>query len=186
MDQHDERRGRELVDWIDAHLGVRCARCSLELCAHELLFATALGFRREPLCSRCAASETGASDLGTLRAHLRGHFERRACYRFAWKHADELEPRCALREVPAGGPPARAGTLRAELPHETWDAGELGCGELVLDLRLRMRALGAGEILELIARDPGAPEDLPAWCRMTGHELVDARPPRFLLRRRSD
>ncbi|MCC7012335.1 MAG: sulfurtransferase TusA family protein [Planctomycetes bacterium] len=76
--------------------------------------------------------------------------------------------------------------MRAELPHETWDAGELGCGELVLDLRLRMRALGAGEILELIARDPGAPEDLPAWCRMTGHELVDARPPRFLLRRRSD
>ncbi|MBK7875403.1 MAG: sulfurtransferase TusA family protein [Planctomycetes bacterium] len=73
-----------------------------------------------------------------------------------------------------------------EPAHETWDAGDLGCGELVLELRVRMRALKAGEVLELVARDPGASEDLPAWCRMTGHELLHARAPRFLLRRRRD
>jgi tRNA 2-thiouridine synthesizing protein A len=52
-----------------------------------------------------------------------------------------------------------------------WDAGDLGCGDLVLQLRQRLRAM-PGRVLKVIALDPGAPEDLPAWCRMTGNELV--------------
>ena len=56
--------------------------------------------------------------------------------------------------------------------HATWDAGDLGCGELVLELRTRLGGLRPGEVFRLIARDPGAPQDLPAWCRMTGHTLV--------------
>ena len=47
---------------------------------------------------------------------------------------------------------------------EDWDAGEMGCGDLVLALRLPMDRLGARATLKLIARDPGAKEDLPAWC----------------------
>jgi tRNA 2-thiouridine synthesizing protein A len=31
-------------------------------------------------------------------------------------------------------------------------------------------------VLKLIARGPGAPADLPAYCRMTGHKLVHADP----------
>lgn len=53
---------------------------------------------------------------------------------------------------------------------ETWDAGDLSCGELVLALRTRLLAM-PGRTLKLIATDPGAPVDLPAYCRMTGHEL---------------
>ncbi|HEX7126085.1 MAG TPA: sulfurtransferase TusA family protein [Thermodesulfobacteriota bacterium] len=56
-----------------------------------------------------------------------------------------------------------------------WDAGDLGCGELVLELRRRLRAM-PGRVLAVVARDPGAPADLPAWCRMTGHELVRQDP----------
>jgi tRNA 2-thiouridine synthesizing protein A len=52
-----------------------------------------------------------------------------------------------------------------------WDAGDLGCGDLVLRLRQRLRAM-PGRVLKVIALDPGAPEDLPAWCRVTGNELV--------------
>jgi tRNA 2-thiouridine synthesizing protein A len=69
-------------------------------------------------------------------------------------------------------------------PDQTWDAGEMGCGDLVLELRARVTALRPGEILELVARDPGAPADLPAWCRMTGHTLLSARPPVYLIRRK--
>lgn len=65
-----------------------------------------------------------------------------------------------------------------------WDAGEMGCGELVLELRLRLADLAPGEVFSLVARDSGAREDLPAWCRMTGHELVRAQPPRYWIRRR--
>ena len=46
----------------------------------------------------------------------------------------------------------------------------------MLELRLRMRQLASGQVLRLIARDPGAPADIPAWCRMTGHTLLHTDP----------
>jgi len=44
--------------------------------------------------------------------------------------------------------------------------------------------LEPGEILRLIARDPGAPADVPAWCRLTGHALVVEQHPVYLIRRK--
>jgi tRNA 2-thiouridine synthesizing protein A len=67
-----------------------------------------------------------------------------------------------------------------------WDAGEMGCGELLMLLSPRMKALRPGEILRLVARDPGAIEDMPAWCRLTGHELVSAKHPEYLIRRKEN
>ncbi len=52
-----------------------------------------------------------------------------------------------------------------------WDAGHLGCGDLVLALRLRVRA-APGQVFKVTALDAGAPADIPAWCRMTGNVLV--------------
>lgn len=54
---------------------------------------------------------------------------------------------------------------------ETWDAGQLGCGELVVLLRMRLKRM-PGQTLRVIAQDPGAEEDLPAWCRLTRNRLV--------------
>ena len=67
-----------------------------------------------------------------------------------------------------------------------WDAGELGCGELVLELRFRLSALHEGELFQLIALDPGAPADIPAWCRLTGHTLVATEHPVYLIQRKED
>ena len=72
-------------------------------------------------------------------------------------------------------------------PHDQslseWDAGMMGCGELILELKLRLARLPPGVTLTLIARDPGVPEDLPAWCRMTGNRLVRTDPPEFVIER---
>jgi tRNA 2-thiouridine synthesizing protein A len=65
---------------------------------------------------------------------------------------------------------------------DAWDAGDMGCGELVFLLAQRMRALGPGKLLTLTATDLGAPHDIPAWCRLTGNTLVAANPPRYLIR----
>jgi tRNA 2-thiouridine synthesizing protein A len=65
-----------------------------------------------------------------------------------------------------------------------WNAGDLGCGELVLELRGRMQALAPNGVLRLVATDPGAPADIPAWCRMTGHVLIGEHPPVYLIRRK--
>jgi tRNA 2-thiouridine synthesizing protein A len=67
-----------------------------------------------------------------------------------------------------------------------WNAGELGCGELVLELRRRLEAMAPGQVLKLTALDPGAPADLPAWCRMTGHTLVNRQHPVYLIRRKEN
>ena len=64
------------------------------------------------------------------------------------------------------------------------DVGDTLCGELALMLRAELRKLQPGQVLEVVARDPAAPQDIPAWCELTGHELVRAEPPRFWIRRR--
>jgi tRNA 2-thiouridine synthesizing protein A len=65
-----------------------------------------------------------------------------------------------------------------------WDAGDLACGVLLLRLRGRMEAMRPGQVLRLVAQDLGAAEDMPAWCRLTGHTLLSAAPPVYLIRRK--
>ena len=69
-------------------------------------------------------------------------------------------------------------------PYVHWDAGDLGCGDLVLELMIRMKGMAPGNVLRLVALDPGAPADIPAWCRMTGHMLLEETPPVYLIRRK--
>ena len=69
---------------------------------------------------------------------------------------------------------------------DEWDAGHLGCGELILELRFRLDTMKPGQIMKLTAHDPGAPADIPAWCRMTGHALVGEQPPVYLIQRKED
>ena len=75
--------------------------------------------------------------------------------------------------------------MAANIPADAeWDAGDIGCGELVLQLRFRLQAMAPGGVLRLTARDPGGREDLPAWCRMTGHTLLRAEHPLYWIKRR--
>jgi len=63
------------------------------------------------------------------------------------------------------------------LPALVVDGGDRGCGDLLLTLVRRVRGLPPGSVVRLITADPadpGAPADLPAWCRLTGHELLCA------------
>jgi tRNA 2-thiouridine synthesizing protein A len=69
---------------------------------------------------------------------------------------------------------------------EEFDAGAMGCGELVLKLKVRISPLQPGQILHLIALDPGAVEDIPAWCRMTQHRMVSAQHPHYWIERKAN
>ena len=71
-------------------------------------------------------------------------------------------------------------------PAREFDAGDKGCGEIAMELRMAMLALSPRAVLKLIARDAGAPEDVPAWCRMTRHQLLRAEPPVYWIQRRED
>jgi tRNA 2-thiouridine synthesizing protein A len=60
----------------------------------------------------------------------------------------------------------------------------MGCGDLVLELRTRLKAMKAKEILKVQARDLGAPEDIPSWCTMTGHHLLQQEHPYYWIQRK--
>jgi len=68
---------------------------------------------------------------------------------------------------------------------DVWDAGDMGCGELLILLRKRLRDMPGGT-LKLIASDTGAIEDIPAYCRITGHELRHAAHPAYWIRARTN
>jgi tRNA 2-thiouridine synthesizing protein A len=72
------------------------------------------------------------------------------------------------------------------LHHDAWDAGDLACGPMLLALKGRLERLAPGQVFELVTRDEGAPVDVPAWCRLTGHRLINATHPYYHLERRKD
>lgn len=65
-----------------------------------------------------------------------------------------------------------------------WDAGDIGCGHLITGLRRELDQVAPGELLHVVAVNSGAPVDIPAWCRMTGHLLVSARHPDYVLHKK--
>lgn len=69
---------------------------------------------------------------------------------------------------------------------DEWDAGYMGCGEVIILLRKRMQSLKPGEVFKLTSQDMGAPEDLPAWCRMTGRRLLHAGHPHYWIEQKGD
>ena len=54
------------------------------------------------------------------------------------------------------------------------DARGLLCPIPVIRTQNRIQQLSPGEQLRVIASDPGALHDIPAWCRVHGHEILDA------------
>lgn len=55
----------------------------------------------------------------------------------------------------------------------SFDGGDLDCGNgLLLLIRKHIDPLEAGDLLEIRSTEISVPEDLPAWCRLTGNELV--------------
>ena len=64
---------------------------------------------------------------------------------------------------------------------QRWDAGDIGCGPFIVGVKRRLGEMQAGERLEVTTLNAGAPSDLPAWCRMTGHTLVAAHRPIYII-----
>ena len=66
-----------------------------------------------------------------------------------------------------------------------FDAGSQGCGDGPLDkIAATLRKMDSGQTLEVRATDPSVAVDLPAWCRMVGHTLIEQRDDRYVIRRK--
>lgn len=57
-----------------------------------------------------------------------------------------------------------------------YDAGDLGCGGgLPQEFRRQIDAIPIGSVLEVVARDPSAKEDLPSLARLLGHRVLSVK-----------
>lgn len=184
-----------LVAELDRWTGQGCRRCGVSLCGHFVLCSVVLGLKDCPRCPTCLALGL-RQPLPELLLRLTEYVQRRECYRTAWTEA------CDREGVARTPHPECLGVIQDQERHnlvedscmdaretpadEEWDAGTLGCGDLVLQLRHRLRSMAPGQVLRLTAYDPGAAEDLPSWCRMTGHSLIRAVPPVFWIQRKEN
>ena len=55
------------------------------------------------------------------------------------------------------------------------DARRLFCPMPVIRTQDRVAELQPGDTLEIVSTDPGALNDIPAWCRINGHKVLETR-----------
>jgi tRNA 2-thiouridine synthesizing protein A len=67
------------------------------------------------------------------------------------------------------------------------DLKGLSCPMPIVKTALAMKELATGDVVEVLATDPGSVPDFEAWCRATRNELVERSEEagvfRFLLRK---
>ena len=54
----------------------------------------------------------------------------------------------------------------------TLDCVGLYCPMPVVQAAQKLKGMAPGQVLEIIADDPGAKSDIPAWCQATGNEFL--------------
>lgn len=88
----------------------------------------------------------------------------------------------------ARDPAPPSGTASAGSPaevHALLDGGSAGCEEgLATMVRESLASLVPGQVLEIRSTNPGVREDLPAWCRASGHEYLGSKGTRYFVRKR--
>lgn len=199
MEDAESNQPVKLLTEMESLRGRPCTACARMICGHEAVISIVLGFKNATRCLPCFAAAL-KDEIGALRARLVQHIRHRDCYLHGWLMASAQEgfgtamhPPCLFppdgqADITARGEGSTMPNRRSDIPtaDAEWDAGDMGCGDLVLELRLRLKAMAPGRVLKVTARDPGAPADLPAWCGMTGHLLLKAQHPEYWIRRRED
>jgi TusA-related sulfurtransferase len=124
-----------------------------------------------------APQQSSAANFGTLGINFRAHKPRTDAAPGGHPAKDLATLICEVH--PMDQPTSRLGA------DAFYDAGDTGCAYGPLDDIARMiRQLSSGQTLEVRATDPSVAVDLPAWCRLTGHQLVTQQEDRYLLRRK--
>jgi tRNA 2-thiouridine synthesizing protein A len=58
---------------------------------------------------------------------------------------------------------------------ETLNARRLLCPLPVIRTQDKVKLLQPGDQLEVFCTDPGVMQDIPAWCRINGHKVLETR-----------
>ena len=61
------------------------------------------------------------------------------------------------------------------MSNHTLDAKRMLCPMPVIRTQDKIKTLSAGDVLEVVCTDPGALQDVPAWCRINGHKVLETK-----------
>lgn len=61
------------------------------------------------------------------------------------------------------------------MSHYFLDVRRLLCPLPVIRVQDKIKTLISGDTLEVVCTDPGVLQDIPAWCRVHGHEVISCR-----------
>lgn len=61
------------------------------------------------------------------------------------------------------------------MSRETLNARRLLCPLPVIRTQDRVKSMQAGDQLEVVCTDPGVMQDIPAWSRINGHKILEAK-----------
>jgi len=64
---------------------------------------------------------------------------------------------------------------------DEFDGGEETCGRVIINLYAYLKSIEPGSRILLISKDPAAPVEFPAWCRMTRNPLIEKAHPFYLI-----
>ncbi|MFY9115727.1 MAG: FAD-dependent oxidoreductase [Bacteroidales bacterium] len=90
-----------------------------------------------------------------------------------------LQPAFSVAYKDTGEPVVQAESVRAVSPASiqvntiTVNAVGMQCPGPILKIKQNIDAIKPGERVEIHASDPGFERDVQAWCRTTGHELIE-------------
>lgn len=100
--------------------------------------------------------------------NLNGGF-RTWCWYRTEKTGEVTPPCCRGNTCASSDPPAPADEVLL-------DVCGLQCPGPISKVKQAMDGLREGEVLRVVASDPGFAADIPAWCRRTGNTLLDVKP----------
>ncbi len=53
------------------------------------------------------------------------------------------------------------------------NAKRLLCPLPVIRTQDKVKTMDPGDVLEVVCTDPGVMQDIPAWCRINGHKVLE-------------
>lgn len=54
-------------------------------------------------------------------------------------------------------------------------ASGMACVTLTPNIKLAISSMEGSEVLKVFSDDPASREGVPAWCRLTGHALIEVK-----------
>ena len=211
---YPEQDAERLIQQMQSSRGKRCPETGIAIGAHEHLLCIVYGYAEEPMSWPALVKRVGgdkAKLCGEAWAYMQARDCFRKAWEWANEQEPDasllrLVKNSSSSDVTVTVKPSSlsgvTGSDRApeeqvgqgqrqdgQDPYQItvardWDAQDMGCGDLLLELRTRLAELEPGEVLRIRATDLGAPEDIPAWCGLVGHSLLAAKHPLYWIQRR--